>query len=242
MPKKLTCSDLKFIAISIMIIDHIANGIFEPMLDITGNEMFLALDIIFRFIGRIGFPIFCYVLVEGYFHTSNHMKHLTRLICFSFLSEIPYDLFHFGRLFCINEQNVFFTLSLGIIAITLIDDVLDREIKHIFKFLLSVVFIVSACYSAYYLNSDFGLYGVLIIVIMFMGKKINKPYAELISWILSCICLLFFSVLEITSFFMVPILLMYNGKKGLKLKYFFYVFYPLHFLIIWILRLLIIKC
>jgi hypothetical protein len=75
---------LKIVALSTMIIDHYG-AIFQ-------NDI-----IIFRIIGRLAFPIYCFLLVEGYYHTSNVKKYAARLLVFAFISEIPFDLAFFGE-------------------------------------------------------------------------------------------------------------------------------------------------
>jgi hypothetical protein len=88
---------LKTLALFTMVIDHYG-AIFQS--DI----------IIYRIIGRLAFPIYCFLLVEGYFHTSNIKKYAARLLIFAFISEIPFDLAFFGHV-GFEHQNIFFTLS-----------------------------------------------------------------------------------------------------------------------------------
>ena len=99
---------LKIIAIITMIIDHIGY-VFLPV----GTAYY---DIA-RAIGRISFPIFCFLIVQGFFHTRSHINYLIRLLIFALLSEIPFDLAFHKTLFYWNSQNVFITLALGLFAI-----------------------------------------------------------------------------------------------------------------------------
>ncbi|WP_461817744.1 TraX family protein, partial [Faecalimonas sp.] len=93
---------LKIIAIIAMIIDHI--GLF-----------FFPEHILFRIIGRISFPIFAFLIVEGFYHTRDIWKYMFRLGVFAVLSEIPFDLLTTGKVFDLRHQNVFFTLLIGVI-------------------------------------------------------------------------------------------------------------------------------
>ena len=95
---------LKITALITMIIDHYG-AIFQ------GNI------IIYRIIGRLAFPIYCFLLVEGYTHTSNIKKYASRLIAFAIISEIPFDLAFFGKI-GFEHQNIFFTLFIGCLLYT----------------------------------------------------------------------------------------------------------------------------
>ena len=118
----LTGNTLKLIAIFTMLIDHIGAAVIEAGI-LSSNDMailetergmqwYLA-DIVLRLIGRLAFPIFCFLLVEGFTHTGNEAKYARNLLLFALISEIPFDLAFFGRLFFPGAQNVYFTLFLG---------------------------------------------------------------------------------------------------------------------------------
>ncbi len=253
----MTIFTLKLIAIITMLIDHIG-----AILLTSNPDLYLPA----RTIGRIAFPIFVFMLVEGFYHTSNIRKYLTRLGIFALISEIPFDLaFYRGfyradvltdlknsftdpamldlflrRLF--EYQNVFFTLFLGLLAIYLMSMV---ENKYKKQFLLSNIFdaliTIGFCAAAFILKTDYDFKGILLIVAfyLFRGSKI-----------LIGICLLivtgtFFRdannqlTIEIFAMLaMIPIAL-YNGKKGKSIKYLFYAFYPAHLLILWLIRFLV---
>lgn len=131
--KGLPGSTIKLIAIISMLIDHIAATILERMMMRAGymlatinagamsnwiathRSLFIPY-IVMRMIGRFGFPIFCFLLVEGFAHTHNRKKYALRLFLFALISEIPFDLAFRGEWFFSGYQNVFFTLFLGMIA------------------------------------------------------------------------------------------------------------------------------
>lgn len=143
--KGISGSTIKLIAIIAMLIDHIGATILERMLMnrgfglVYGNDDMLsnwfqqgtnAILFIFyigmRLIGRFGFPIFCFLLVEGFLHTHSCAKYALRLFLFALISEIPFDLAFMGKVVYIGYQNVFFTLFIGLIALWAFDTIANR--------------------------------------------------------------------------------------------------------------------
>ena len=119
---------LKTIACITMLVDHIGAscieaGILTPGLDAgTLSQDALSayplyrLDMVLRFTGRLAFPLFCFLLVEGFVHTHNVKGYLGRLVLFGILSEVPFDLAFFRTPFYPGAQNVYWTLALGVLA------------------------------------------------------------------------------------------------------------------------------
>jgi hypothetical protein len=141
--KGISGSTLKIIAIITMFLDHSAATIINKMLQIKGldkidpNDFERMKDFFaqnsslifsygaFRIIGRLAFPIFCFLLIEGFQHTSNRWKYALRLFIFALISEIPFDLAFYNTFFEKSHQNVFFTLLIGLMvlqAFSLIDE------------------------------------------------------------------------------------------------------------------------
>ena len=89
---------LKFIAIATMVIDHIGLALFPD-------------ELIWRYIGRISFPIFAFLIVEGFVHTSDFKKYIGRILLFAIISEIPFNLLVSGKVLDFTHQNVFFTFA-----------------------------------------------------------------------------------------------------------------------------------
>ena len=109
MPQKgLSGSTLKLIAIITMLIDHIGAAVIARLLIAgQGSEMLYKIYYAMRAVGRVAFPIFCFLLVEGFFYTGSRKKYALRLFGFALLSEIPFDLAFSGKILEFGYQNVF---------------------------------------------------------------------------------------------------------------------------------------
>ncbi len=214
---------LKIIAVITMFIDHIGYVIFD------GHFSY------FNYIGRIAFPIFAFQISEGYIHTKNLKMYFFKLFIFALISQIPFMLITsiITKDFYLN---VFFTLLLGLLAIFIYD-----KLKYKFLGILaSVVLGLAAEFS----HCDYGFYGVAIILIFYIFKndiikasiffitanivqysipmiKYNSLFNPKLVCLLLCTCL--------------PIIFIaaYNGQKGKDTKYFLYLFYPIHLLLLY---------
>ena len=225
----LSGSSLKIIAIIAMLIDHIGavilyHGYFStpsPTGVVGGStyDIYMAL----RTIGRIAFPIFCFLLVQGFLHTSNKRKYAIRLFVFALISEVPFDLAIHNTLVDFNSQNVFFTLLISFLVIWLIDEFQDKIYLHI-------VFIGLGMLLANFLHTDYSYWGVALITAFYYFNA--WPLIQTLSGAL----LLSWQAPSILAF--IPIN-MYNQKRGISMKYFFYIFYPAHLLILALIRYLI---
>lgn len=213
---------LKIIAIVAMLIDHIA-AVFVN----SNTELYL----IMRAIGRIAFPIFCFLIVEGYFHTRNVYKYMTRLAIFALISEIPFNLCFYRTTLEWSHQNVFFTLFIGLLAIFGIELVKKAQgIYDIRTIILQFVIIILAMGAAAYLKTDYSMLGILIVICFYVNRGNLLQIAIAMFVITFCLGnrLQLFSLLAL-----IPIYL-YNGQKGRSMKYFFYVFYPAHLMILYL--------
>lgn len=227
---------LKFLAMIFMLLDHLWATI------IPGNQWMTN-------IGRLAFPIFAFLVVEGFIHTSDFKKYLKRLFIFALISEIPFNLIYTGAFIFPFHQNVLFTLLLGLLCINEIDKIKnDKSFKKIFKRTLKILsfFLIGIIGFV-----DYGLTGILTIIIFYIFRNFKFAwFGQLISLIL--LYIIFFKgqsvVLNILNFeyylplqsigilSLIPIWL-YNGEKGIKskkLQYTFYLFYPVHMLVIYL--------
>lgn len=191
-----------------MLIDHIGY-IFFPNVPM------------FRIIGRLAFPIFCFLIVEGFHHTRNHLNYLIRLSIFAVLSEIPFDLAFYGHIFDLQHQNVFITLALGLSAIFCLEE-MNTQRRFTIPFVLVII-------TAYFAHCDYGIGGVLLICMFYLTRK--SPWTRL--FLCALILYLFFGSLELYGIAAMLPITFYNGKRGPNVKMFFYWFYPLHLLVLY---------
>lgn len=175
-----------------------------------------------RAIGRMAFPIFAFLIVEGYHHTRNRRKYGVNLLLFALLSEVPYNLVHTDHLFW-RIQNVFFTLLIGYLAICVYERYKDDG-KRLGFYMLGIAGLTLLC------RSDYGLTGVGLILMLHLLRS---------NMVLSALLGTAMLAKWFASLAFVPIWL-YNGERGFIrgrfLKYCFYAFYPVHLLVLWWLK------
>ncbi|MCI8505551.1 MAG: hypothetical protein HFI67_05115 [Lachnospiraceae bacterium] len=185
-----------------------------------------------RIVGRLAFPIFCFLLVEGFSHTRDVKKYLFRLGLFALIPEIPFDLVVFRRLWYTDYQNVFFTLFIGLLLLYLYNRFLANT-----QPIYAVMAVVSMLCLAFLIRCDYGAEGVLMIYLFYFFRF--RPLAMCIS---TGLLMAFMGGLEVYGIAALPLILLYNGEKGgrrsksrggeLAQKYFFYCFYPVHLLLL----------
>lgn len=218
MKRTLSQEWLKAIACITMLVDHIGVVFFPRIL-------------LFRIVGRISFPIFCFLLAEGAVHTRNPKKYALRLLLGAILSEFSYDYLFFGGI-TFRHQNVMITLLIGFFMLRW----MQRGNKLIPLALCMVL--------GKLLNADYGAWGVALIWIFGMTR--TGKYRYLMQGLaLACIFLLMSSVKIQLGFLKIPIqlfgllawipILLYSGKKSTHEKWIqwaFYLFYPAHLTIL----------
>lgn len=247
MKKGITGSTLKLIAVITMLIDHIGAVVVERALmqsNKTGllnyDELYI-LDLVLRSIGRVAFPIFCFLLVEGFMHTKSVWKYAGRLALFAFVSELPFNLAFKGVLIegkmVGSYQNVMFTMLIGFLVMIALDYIKKAETESRFSFniknklaikmipiILMAVVIALGIILAEVLNTDYAGKGIIAIVALYLFRKNKFNQATA-------------GVLAFSWEFPAPIaflpILAYNGQRGMNLKYFFYFFYPIHLLVLY---------
>ena len=154
-----------------------------------------------------------------------------RLFAFALVSEIPFDLALSDRILEFGAQNVFFTLFLGLLSTALIKCVMEKQGWDMpLKLSLSVLIGIAAIWAAYFLKTDYSGMGILLILIfyVFRSDRVRACVVGYISMMWECLCFPAF----ICIYF-------YNGKKGNGNKWFFYLFYPVHLLLLYALRIVI---
>lgn len=200
------------------------------LIDHTGAILFPQSTLL-RIIGRLAFPIYCFLLAEGFFYTSSRGRYALRLFLFSLLSEWPFDL-AFGRMGDpFQKQNVYFTLLLGLFTLWGCD--LVRK-HHPF---LCLPVGAAGCAAAWLLQCDYRHYGILFILIFSLLRR--NRVASLSCFFLSNVgyALLAPSTVQYAGGLAVLPLGLYNGQRGPRFpKYVFYAFYPVHLLLLYFLK------
>lgn len=180
---------------------------------------------VFEIPGRFAFPLFCFLLIEGYFHTHDFKRYLRRLLIFALISEIPFNLFTSAAWCEPNAQNILFTLSLALIAIGSVDALRSR----ISWWPLPAAGIVLAgCLTASFAAADYGSYGILVPFAFYLFHDL--PPVDT----LTGNAILF---KEPWSFPAFGPTILYNGRRGRRLKWLNYWFYPVHLLVLGLLLL-----
>ena len=223
---------LKIIAAISMLIDHI-------------GVILLPGVTVLRIIGRIAFPIYAYMIAEGCFYTRNKLRYFLSIFTLGIGCQLVYSLYDGGKLF-----GILITFSLSIIIVYALQHMykaLASESVKTFLKILSVLIFAAAVFGVYLLNEifliDYGFLGCLAPVFVSIFKIPGKKAANQRSWerplqVISlgvCLLCLVFTMgsRQLYALLALPLLLLYSGRRGkLKMKYFFYVFYPLHLAIL----------
>jgi len=203
---------LKLIAITSMLIDHTGAVVFP---DLIG----------FRIVGRLAFPLFAFLIAEGYHYTSNLKLYFLRLSIFALISQYPFWLaFGFDA-----GLNIFFTLAIGLMAI------------HLHEKYENFILIIGVAFIADLISTDYGMFGVLLIYLMHICRddfrKMLTYIGVLYIFVFPLSGLLasedsiqyFIQIFALLSFVFIGY---YDGREGIKLKFLFYLFYPVHLLIL----------
>lgn len=227
MEKGLNRNQLKYIAIITMIVDHIA-FLFIPFHTSTYKA--------FRFIGKLTAPIMCYFLAEGYIYTSSKSKYATRLLIFAIISQVAFSLAFYNKIFTFNF-NMIFTLLISFVVLLSYEKIKNKFVKWI-----AVSSLVILSYF-----SDWGIFAPLWVLCFYIlkGKKTKQAVSYYILTtlviILKCVIINNYSwnnvLIHLGLFLFIPILYLYNGEKGKNNKFnkwFFYIFYPLHLIILYL--------
>jgi hypothetical protein len=216
---------LKLVACLTMLIDHIG-AVFVP-------------GYTFRIIGRIAYPIYCFLLAEGVTHTRNRKQYGIRLLMAMFLAEIPFDLLFFGRITW-EHQSVMVTLLLGFLYAVAMSSF--SAMGHLLMLLVPFAFLGEL------LHCDYGGWGVAMIGLFVITMDVpNRRLCQalcliLLGWVMGGrmihIGTLEFPRQVLCVAAMIPICL-YDGQKKrdqLWVRRMFYLFYPVHLLVLYVVR------
>ncbi len=218
---------IKIIACVTMVLDHI-RYVFPQI----NNLLIMCL-------GRISFPLFAFLITEGYIHTRNLKSYYKRLIIFAIISQIPFMLFRIlvGEYLLLN---ILFTLLLGLLTITVYEKINNK--------FFSIPICLMLILGGEILNVDYGWFGVATVFVFYIFK--NNKFLEMISF--SFLTLVYYWLVGILKYITIPIIMLYiftilplffifayNGKLGRRMKYFFYWFYPIHMIVLYFIKFII---
>lgn len=236
----ISASTLHIIAMFCMLCDHLWATI------VPGNQWLTCL-------GRLAFPMFAFMVVEGYFHTSNLKCYMLRLLLFAVISEVPFNLMYNSSFVYPFHHNVIWTLLLGIGLVHLNELTAKKQQRFLCIFVGCVTILVGFLLGTIAMVDYYGAGVVTILVFYFFRKR---------TWwcLLGQIVVLYYLNVEILSGFYFEILIgnkafhvvqqglallaiipiwLYQGRKGFKSKWFQYIcyaFYPIHMLVLYLLR------
>ena len=219
---------LRCFALATMLVDHVGAALLPRVL-------------LLRVVGRLSFPVYCFLLAEGFAHTRSAPRYLLRLTLFAVLSEVPFDLVFFGRMWQPASQNVFFTLAISLLALMAYARLQPRDPW------LAWLCVGGCCVLAILVGSDYTFFGVLLTLSFYLFRRSLRRQAlgfaatlgiyllfdalsgySLRSILLQASCLLA----------LVPIVL-YNYKPGYRgARWLFYALYPAHLLALYGMRAL----
>ena len=219
----LSGSMLKLIAVLTMIIDHIASHLVNRQFVLISFGGFdITLYGLMRGIGRWAFPLFVFLMIEGFLHTRSRLRYGISLGLFALISEIPWSLVHSGTWF-FGGQNVFFTLFFGYLGLCVLENIKKLPV-------LKCALLIALAMLTSVLWTDFAPHGFAFIILLYLVREheIARPMTGFLLnnkwWVMP-------------SFL---IMSLYNGKRGFikggVLKYAFYAIYPLHLLVIYFIK------
>ena len=167
-------------------------------------------------------------MAEGFIHTRDRKKYTLRMLLFALLSEIPFDLAHYHTFFRLSLQNVMFTLTVSLLTLMALDWAERRagESKGLY-WALTAVITAAGMTLAYLIRGEYVFLGVLTVALLYLLRDRIGEKPLYYGRLLSLVPLLVASPWILLA---VPFLLAYNGSRGKGSKWFFYVFYPVHFL------------
>ena len=254
----ITSVQLKWIAIVTMMIDHIGASLIEWKMVYTRTtdpELYAVLrqvDFVIRRIGRIAFPLFIFLLIEGFFYTRSRRKYFGRMLLFALLSEFPFDLAFFLRpseihknvWWRLDHQNVFFTLAIGFLVIWIMETLRPKEWKGftwdlIPRVLLAAASVWAGIRLAKWMHTDYSWAGVSAISLGYLIRLTGHRELELFGILGPLIKLNSMESIAVLDFALTSRYFGFKGESRMS-KWFFYLFYPVHLLIYGVIRLLFI--
>ncbi|MCR5688430.1 MAG: conjugal transfer protein TraX [Lachnospiraceae bacterium] len=237
---RLSCNVLKAIACSFMFIDHFGYGVIHRYMITHSMDMlpqeYQAMNTVYeisRGIGRLAFPIFCFFIVEGFVRTRSVKRYIIRLAVLALLSEIPFDLGLYGKIFYWKHQNVILTFVIALLMLLTLKFITDnRGVMSVPLLYLSYICTVIAFSdAAYLLKTDYSWKCMVLAAVLYFTRRLGD--AKLIAGAAATCWEKYASASFVLLYF-------YDPDKKPRFRYFFYLFYPLNFLIVYAIAYLVI--
>lgn len=256
MSGRFTSEQLKKIAMGTMFLDHAAAAIIysqglkqmSPLLDYIGIAM--------RLVGRMAFPLYTFLLVQGFMWTRDWRKYVMRMAAFALISEVPFDLMIAGEVWYPQAQNTIVTLLCGLICMKMLEMLEQRfglmlgmeqreyrkeramkasgnEISS--KWIgisLGLWAMEASMVAAEILRGDYGGLGVLLICVFYVFR--HRPVEQVVAGCLALVLIYNLGSTVLFAWIAFFFISRYNGERGRKLGYLPYVFYPAHLLVVWL--------
>ena len=231
---------LKIIACVIMAVDHFGYGIFHNYMKVHTMDLlpeaYTNLNRAYETchgIGRLAFPIFCFFIVEGFIRTRNVYKYALRLAIFAIISELPFDLGLYGTMFYWKHQNIILTFFIAIVMLMVLRFT-ENNVSGLSSFVVYLTYVcavIGFADLAYLLKADYSWKCMLLVAVLYLARN-EGPFrliagAASVAW----------EKYAPTSFIL---LYFYDPDIRPRFKYAFYVFYPLHLTVIYLIGLLVI--
>lgn len=235
----LTGNNLKLIAAFSMLLDHFAIVVLKGYVNVErGNiaeqtlEYWNIIYVWLRRFGRMAFPLFAFLLVEGFFYTKSRLHYLKRILIMAIASEVIYDLATTDRFFDWGKQNTLFTLGLGLIVLCLFSWISKREsLPKTLVLILQCSICAIAMYASVLCKLDYDWRGVLLIAAFYFFHSYQWATA------IAGFCVFSYRPWSMPAFLLIPF---YNGRRKnerrLNSRWFgrwFYLFYPFHLLVLY---------
>ncbi len=219
---------LKIIAIISMVIDHV-------------GDVFFPGAIWMRAVGRLAMPLFAFCVAEGYHYTKSKTKYLRRLGAFALISEIPFDL-AFSRKIDFSHQNIMLSFLIAVAALMLYDAVQDgfgpfSGMKQRARKAAGITVVLVMSIVSLVLKCDYTIFAVISVFLFYVLRERPYPIPQVggVAFLAVTRTMGYYAY---TGLSLIPLLL-YNGKRGRGLKWLFYVFYPAHLLLIYLIKLIV---
>ncbi len=210
---------LKLIAVVTMLVDHLGYVFFPEYLWL-------------RYVGRLAFPIYCFLIVEGFLHTKDLKAYMWRLFAFAVISEIPFDMAFYYKVFDPDHQNVFWTMLFGLMAISLMSLVSfeNKTAETFIRLMIAAPFAV----TAQLIHTDYRWVGVSLIAVMYVFHDLKVLTAGCMAFLMLPV---FTNEIEYVGLLSLIPINLYNGRRGYAkgpfgkvIQWTFYILYPAHLL------------